>query len=134
LLVAEMSIRMHWVLHGEMKFKDLFKKWWSPIKTWKYQGVKILASVSDIPQGSLGRDIYLVSRDGKNRWVIFDCPKGHGKRIEVNLMQSVKPFWDISMDNGKISLYPSVAVSAKNCSCHFWLKQNVAQEAFFLTD
>lgn len=129
-----MSIHMRWVLHGEMKIKDLFKKWWSPARTWKYRGIKVVSSVGDIPAGSLDRNIYLVSRDGKNRWAIFDCPKGHGKRIEVNLMQSIAPFWDVNIDSGKISLFPSVAVSDEKCDCHFWLKRGVAHEAFFWTD
>lgn len=73
----------------------------------------------------------MVSRDGKSRWIIFDCPKGHGKRIEVNLMRSIKPFWSMDFRDGKISLYPSVAVADDKCDCHFWFKKNKAEEAFF---
>lgn len=113
-----------------MKFKDIFINWWKDhhsIK--KYNSVTIVSSMSDIPVGSLANNIYLINRNNKNRWVVFDCPSGHGKRIEVNLMQITNPSWKITLNNKKISLYPSVAVDDSECDCHFWLKNNIAYKA-----
>lgn len=118
-----------------MKFKNFFKVWWrkTPVtQTWKYKTVVLVSSTSEIPEGDLERKIYLVSRGGKNRWLVLDCPRGHGKRIEVNLMQSSSPVWELTQKHGKVSLYPSVAVANDKCDCHFWLKNNVAYEAFWI--
>lgn len=115
-----------------MKIKDIFSNWWwSPRNIGKYNPIKIVSSMGDIPDGNLSKNIYLVSRDNKNRWVVFDCPKGHGKRIEINLMQSSYPHWEITFNNKKITLYPSVAVDDPKCNCHFWIKNSVAHEAYW---
>lgn len=118
-----------------MKFKDILKIWWRKTpatRTWKYNTVVPVSSMSEIPDGDLKQKIYLISRGEKNRWLVLDCPQGHGKRIEVNLMQSSNPVWELTQKHGKVSLYPSVAVASNQCNCHFWLKNNIAYEAFWI--
>jgi hypothetical protein len=114
-----------------MRIKNLFQNWRRPARSWAYKGVRVVLAMSNIPAGDLRKEIYLVGKEGDNHWVVFDCPKGHGRRIEVNLMRSIKPFWDIDFRDGTVSLYPSVSVSDKGCDCHFWLKRNKAHEAFW---
>jgi len=123
---------LFWILLGEMKIKDFFKKWWhKESKPFTYKDLMVVNSTTDVPLNFLSKTIYLVYRDGKNRWIIFDCPGGHKKRIEINLMESKRPYWKINVINKKVSLYPSVAVFDKSCNCHFWLKNNIAQKAYF---
>lgn len=101
-------------------------------KDFVYGQVITVTSISDVPTSNLQRKIYLVQRGGSNRWVVFDCPGGHNKRIEVNLMKSRYPVWTATINNDKITLNPSVAVEDVICNCHFWLKDNIAQKAYYL--
>jgi hypothetical protein len=112
-----------------MKIKDLFKRWREYRNLYKYNNLVIVSSNGDIPSDDLGKTIFLVQREGINRWVVFDCPGGHHKRIEVNLMQSRRPFWNLQIDNRNVTLSPSVWVQDKKCDCHFWLKGSTAYKA-----
>lgn len=128
----ETQIRIYSVSHGDMKIRDIILKWrWNPSHLRKYHPVMIVASMSDIPAGPLSKNIYLVQRENRNRWVVFDCPRGHEKRIEINLMQNASPSWKIYIKKRKISLYPSIAVESPECDCHFWLKNNIAYTAMW---
>lgn len=116
-----------------MRINEIFKNWWrksDQIK--KYGSINTVNSMTDIPGGSLSNKIYLVSRNNKDRWLVFDCPRGHGERIEVNLMSTTSPSWRLSKKNKKVSLYPSVAVNSPKCDCHFWLKNNIAYIAYWI--
>lgn len=97
----------------------------------KYAPVRTVESINDIPREPLDNKMFLVNRGGINRWVVFDCPGGHKKRIEVNLMKSKKPYWTIKVRHGKITLNPSVAVEDKICNCHFWLENSEAIKAYY---
>ncbi|MFA5841125.1 MAG: DUF6527 family protein [Candidatus Paceibacterota bacterium] len=112
-----------------MKIKKLFYNWWNSARSFKYKKVYFVSSINKIPEGKLEKHIYIVSKEGKNLWVVMDCPKGHDRRIEVNLMKSIKPFWEIQLQNGKLTLYPSIVVSGKSCNCHFWLRDNKVYDA-----
>jgi Family of unknown function (DUF6527) len=90
-----------------------------------YSKVIILSSMADIPK-FLGKNIFIIEREKSKRWAIFDCPGGHGHRIEVNLMFSKIPYWRIDIKFEKVSLWPSVWVESEDCNDHFWLKENGA--------
>ena len=55
------------------------------------------------------------------KWAYFRCPCGCGAPRSVNLMRSLRPFWDLEVDEGDlVSLYPSVWVEGQ-CASHFWV-------------
>lgn len=113
-----------------------FLKYWRTKKfkravLFEYKSLVYVSSMSEIPNEKLGDKIYIIERGNINRWLVFDCPRGHNKRIEVNLMKSHYPFWKAQIYKGKISLSPSVAVDDGNCDCHFWLEDNVVYKAYY---
>jgi hypothetical protein len=112
-----------------MKFKFFFKKKRRRKIALEYTKVVKVNLVSDIPEINLGKTIYLVGNEEKNKWVIFECPGGHHKRIEVNLMKNRRPNWNAEITAGKITLFPSIAVDSEDCNCHFWLEDNIAYKA-----
>lgn len=65
----------------------------------------------------------IVARDGDEDWSVgLRCPCGCGERLEMMLLNEVKPRWDISVDlRGRISLHPSIWVR-EGCRSHFWVK------------
>jgi hypothetical protein len=64
-----------------------------------------------------------IAREGDTDWVAgFYCPCGCGKRLQLMLLDGVKPRWDAEMDEtGRVSLHPSVWLSS-GCKSHFWLR------------
>lgn len=57
------------------------------------------------------------------KWLILECPCGCGDRIDVNLMRSQYPYWVLSIENGLISLNPSLWRSKNTCGSHFWIRE-----------
>lgn len=64
-----------------------------------------------------------VAREGDVLWSAgLKCPCGCGRRLEVMLLDGVKPRWDLTVDEqGLPSLRPSIWV-ANGCRSHFWLR------------
>ena len=113
-----------------MKLFNWFSKkvQWSQKRNRKYDKIKTVSSFTDVPDNTK-EDIYIV-RSGKfNKWVIFMCPNECGERIEVNLMNSRDPSWELEIKKGKVSLYPSVVL--ETCGAHFWLHKSEAEWAYF---
>lgn len=90
----------------------------------KYSKVIFVESLTDVPENA-GKDIYIVKRDGVAKWVVFQCPNHERNRVEVTLMKTRDPHWNLNLAWKKISLWPSVVITGK-CDCHFWLKDNTA--------
>ncbi|MCP3404053.1 DUF6527 family protein [Bradyrhizobium sp. CCGB01] len=69
------------------------------------------------------RDLVL-ARDGQEDWSVgLRCPCGCGERLEMMLLQGVKPRWDVMLDDkGRVSLYPSVWLRT-GCRSHFWIRR-----------
>jgi Family of unknown function (DUF6527) len=68
------------------------------------------------------RDL-VIARDGDEDWSIgMRCPCGCGQRLEMMLLEGVKPRWDVSVDQrGRVSLQPSVWLK-EGCKSHFWVR------------
>lgn len=66
----------------------------------------------------------VVAREGGALWSAgMQCPCGCGRRLEVMLLEGVRPRWDIEVDDqGRPTLRPSVWV-ADGCRSHFWLRR-----------
>jgi hypothetical protein len=85
--------------------------------------VQIIPSMRELPL-ALGNRLYIVGKSGRYKWAIFSCPCGCGGQIDVCLMPSAMPRWDLSLRNGRASLSPSIWVSQERCGSHFWVRQN----------
>lgn len=64
----------------------------------------------------------VVAREGAELWAAgMRCPCGCSRRIEVMLLEGVRPRWDLAVGRtGLPSLRPSVWVKS-GCRSHFWL-------------
>jgi hypothetical protein len=89
----------------------------------KYAEVRRVASMDEVPD-VLSSAIYLVVRGGSPRWAVMSCPCRCGARIEVNLMRSQHPYWQISEEANTITLRPSLWRSNGTCMSHFFVERN----------
>ncbi len=65
----------------------------------------------------------VVAREDDEDWCVgFRCPCGCGRKLELMLLENVRPRWKLTVDKrGRVSLHPSVWVKV-GCRSHFWLK------------
>ncbi|MGE3303619.1 MAG: DUF6527 family protein [Hyphomonadaceae bacterium] len=65
----------------------------------------------------------MVAREADTLWLAgLICPCGCGRRLELMLLEGVKPRWDLKVDpKRRVTLHPSVWV-ADGCRSHFWLR------------
>lgn len=104
-----------------MRFlKWLFRS--KPKRRYRYERIRIVDSVPDVPAEGLNETLYVVGQTPK--WVMLECPCGCRDRVDVNLMQSRRPAWAMSAQRGTISLWPSLWRPAGTCGSHFWLQDN----------
>lgn len=113
-----------------MKFSRYYRKMWDSNKSGNihYKTVTTLESFLDIPEDT-GEGIFIIKSGRFYKWVIFKCPNGCGKKIEVNLMKVRIPKWKLQFIKNKVTLYPSVVV--EECGAHFWLYKNQIEWATF---
>jgi len=64
-----------------------------------------------------------LARDAGEDWSVgMYCPCGCARRLELMVLQSVKPRWDYHVDQtGYVTLHPSVWLKT-GCRSHFWLR------------
>lgn len=68
------------------------------------------------------RNVTLAREDGEDWCVGLRCPCGCGKRLEMMVLQGVKPRWDVKRDaDGSVTLHPSVWLR-EGCQSHFWIR------------
>jgi Family of unknown function (DUF6527) len=81
-----------------------------------------LESMSQLPK-RLKSNLYIVG-GAKPKWAILACPCTCGDRIDVNLMATRHPSWQLSTNGGEVSLHPSLWMPKEKCGSHFWLRAN----------
>jgi Family of unknown function (DUF6527) len=85
--------------------------------------VQLIPSMRELP-GVIGDRLYVVGTPGKYKWAILSCPCGCGERIDVCLMPSACPRWELTLRNGRASLSPSIWVPPERCGSHFWIRRS----------
>jgi hypothetical protein len=81
-----------------------------------------IESMSQLPK-RLKSHLYIVG-GAKPKWAILACPCRCGDRIDVNLMATRQPSWQLSTNGGEVSLHPSLWMPKEKCGSHFWLRAN----------
>jgi hypothetical protein len=81
-----------------------------------------VGSMSEVPR-RLGGDLYIVAGI-KPKWAVLECPCRCGDRIDVNLMQSRRPCWAVTMTGKEITLNPSLWMPTEKCGSHFLIRKN----------
>lgn len=79
-----------------------------------------IGSRSELPQELQGA-LYVVGGE-MPKWAILQCPCGCGDTIDVNLMKSRRPVWQMSIANGKPTFHPSLWAPKEKCGAHFWIR------------
>ena len=79
--------------------------------------------MDSVPARPHARCIYLVGEPTRPKWVAFDCPCGHGHRIEINV--GTRSPWSVVIDPNGVTLTPSVD-RKDGRRCHFWLRHSRA--------
>lgn len=70
----------------------------------------------------------VVAREGDSLWSAgMLCPCGCGRKLEVMLLEEVRPRWDLDVDkDAHPTLRPSVWIK-DGCKSHFWLRNGVVE-------
>jgi hypothetical protein len=84
--------------------------------------VENVASMSDIPT-RLGAQIFIIGQAAP-KWAVFECPCRCGERIDVNLMTSREPNWQMSRTRNGVTLAPSLWMPCEKCGSHFFVRNS----------
>ncbi len=99
------------------------RRWWRslalPWRTWRV-GDEVLAG-DEIPTRLPSRGAALVAVGGIQAWLAFDCPRGDGHRIMLNLDPRRYPHWTVRQSN-PLTVWPSVDDRVATRRCHFVLR------------
>ena len=79
-----------------------------------------IPSLNELPDRLENRVLYLIG-ESKYKWIIMNCPCGCNDRIDINLMKAYKPYWNLTLKDKRISLYPSLWIPKDRCGSHFWI-------------
>lgn len=85
-----------------------------------------LAFVSEIPSELKENTLYVEGDIKKMDYLYasFKCPCGCGDELLLNLIEDVKPCWQVVLsEDNNFSITPSVWREV-NCKSHFWLRNS----------
>lgn len=102
--------------------KETISLWKKIRRRRRIKSVVRVESRGELPK-KLGTAIYIVGSEGP-KWVVLDCPCRCGERIDVNLMRSRRPVWQLAEKHGNVTLDPSLWLPAEKCGSHFWIRDN----------
>jgi hypothetical protein len=85
--------------------------------------IQLIPSMRELPP-VLGNRLYIVGKAGEYKWAILSCPCGCDERVDVCLMPSARPRWELALRCGRASLSPSIWIPPERCGSHFWVRQN----------
>jgi hypothetical protein len=87
-----------------------------------FEQAHAVSQMSGIPP-EIGHDIYIVEKQRRRVWAVFNCPCERGHRLVVNLSRTRLPFWEVSVRKGRASFWPSLWMRGL-CKSHFWIRGN----------
>ena len=105
-----------------MKLADLLKRLWRKRPDKYFDQIQLVKRVSEVPD-EIGRDFYIVRRNGRDIWAVFQCPCERGHRLNINLSSQSRPYWKCKAKRGEITLSPSISLKYE-CQSHFWISHS----------
>lgn len=96
-------------------FREFFAKHY-------FTKIRFISRISQIPN-DVGKDAYIVERNGRKLWLVINCPCDLGHRLTINLSEERKPFWTLQIKKGLLDVSPSIWVGDE-CHSHFWIKNS----------
>ena len=105
-----------------MRFMRALRDAWTRfVSRWRYD-LKVVDFQGDELPETIGKKHLIRMIDAGQEWVAaMLCPCGCGDTIELMLLHSVAPRWDLHVDRGLPTLDPSVWRTA-GCRSHFWVR------------
>jgi hypothetical protein len=106
-----------------MNLKRIFRRIFDFLKKNKKSNLYKLRIVSELPKFPDDEIVYLEGNEKLDEYwyALLKCPCGCKENIVLNLIDDVRPYWQIKMDKSNFSIFPSIW-RTKNCKSHFWLK------------
>jgi len=98
-----------------IRFKQLFRHPY-------FRKIHSVDRVSSIPDELQNNEAYIVEKFGREVWLILNCPCPDHHRLTVNLSRNSRPFWNVDITSGYLSVYPSLWLK-DGCNSHFWIKE-----------
>lgn len=87
----------------------------------RYPSIRVVPELEDVPDRPHPRRVYLIGSRDRPKWVAFDCPCGHGHRIEINVGR--RSPWSAQIGAAGVTLSPSVD-RLDGRRCHFWMRDS----------
>ncbi|WP_371417560.1 DUF6527 family protein [Granulicella sp. S190] len=107
-----------------MHSKNVLRRLWATVAQRSDQlHLQLIPSMQELPD-VLGDRLFVMGKPARYKWAILSCPCGCGERIDVCLMPSARPKWELTLRNGRVSLSPSIWVPRERCGSHFWIRQS----------
>jgi Family of unknown function (DUF6527) len=97
--------------------RTLFRRLSKPAR--KYQYKRVEEPPVPVDKGT----IYIVQDSKEPDTLVFKCPCGCDRVIQLNLLRDTEPCWHFYVRDKYISIRPSV-FSKKGCGSHFWITRN----------
>lgn len=102
-----------------MTWRSWFRKLWA---AWEPRRRVTIIDGDTLPETLPFRNLVLARDDGEDWCIGMRCPCGCGQRLELMVLQEIRPRWDVRIDlRGHVTLHPSVWLK-KGCRSHFWLR------------
>lgn len=78
----------------------------------------------DLPEVPRANEIAVAGTREFPKWLLIDCPCGHGHTILLPLSTRMQPHWSLRIDEGgRPSVRPSVDRNRyEGVRCHFWIR------------
>ncbi|MFK7107986.1 DUF6527 family protein [Flavobacterium oreochromis] len=80
--------------------------------------------VDDVPDNPKDKVLYLIGEDGYFWQFVVVCPCGCKSLLYMNLMDDEAPFWKYDINDGLISITPSIDRKV-GCKSHFFIKKGI---------
>lgn len=79
----------------------------------------------DLPEVPRAGEVAVVGSQQFPKWLLIDCPCGHGHTILLPLSKRMDPHWSLRIDPaGSPSIHPSVDRNRfEGVRCHFWIRE-----------
>ena len=86
---------------ARIRISNVLRRIWAAVGQRSDQlRVQVIPSMQELPI-RLGDQLYVVGHPGRFKWAILACPCGCDERIDVCLMPSARPRWELTLRDGR---------------------------------
>lgn len=95
------------------------------IYTGRITKVRYYEQRHDLPDIPKANELAIAGTKESPKWLLLDCPCGHGHTVLLPLSKSHSPHWKLELDDSRLpSVFPSIDRNRfEGVRCHYWLKE-----------